>query len=99
MQTQKSILKAPKIKFVIPKKIPTFLNINNNIVNTNNNNYKLCKRKDTMSTNESIDNFDNINILDESFDIDNHDVNEQHNKNIDVLYIIKNLEKKRKKKL
>jgi hypothetical protein len=97
MLTQKSILKSPKIKFKIPKKIPTYLNINNNMLNIDNNNYKVSKRQDTISTNESINNFDDVNILDESFDMEEQNVNEQYNNNIDVLCIIKKLENKRNK--
>ena len=97
MLAQKSILKSPKIKFKIPNKIPTFLNINNNMLNIDNNHYKVSKRQDTISTNESINNFDDVNILDESFDMEEQNVNEQYNNNIDILCIIKKLENKRNK--
>jgi hypothetical protein len=54
---------------------------------------------DTISTNESIEDNDNVNILDESFDTNNHNIKEEYNNNIDILYIIKIIQNNKNKSL
>ena len=64
MNNKQNSLKAPKISYKKPKKMPSFLDLNNNL-KTNENNYKFVpvKRKESGSTNDS-DDSKNVNDLD-----------------------------------
>ena len=73
MFKKQNILKTPKISFRTPKKFPKILDLNNNNLESLENTFNFCipKRKDTMSTNESDDNINNVNKINDSFEESN----------------------------
>ena len=75
MNKNQNLLKAPKISYKVPKKLPSFLDLNNN-VNKIEKNYKFVsvKRKESASTKDSDSDTSNVNNL-ESFE-SNQKVNE-----------------------